>query len=156
MPALGSCLHGDTITVPAPPATYPVTALMFQRYAIVGLGNPLVINHQAAQDFGHECVQWPGANGDRFIHYFYLAAGNYVLNILGTTEPGSGLIDWYIDGVLQFAGQDWYTVGIVQNVVTANAVIVVGSGQHVLTGIVNGQNVASGGFNIYLTALALV
>lgn len=135
---------------------YPKSAVIFHRFATVLVGNALSINHQMLQDFAHECVQWPGANGDSFTHAIYLAAGNYTLNVLGTTEPGSGKIDWSIDGVTVIAGQDWYTAGIVRNVVKTGAVVVAGHGQHVLTGLVNGQNGASAGYNIYLTALGLL
>jgi hypothetical protein len=153
MPEIVNCLNGGG---GGAAIQYPLSWVLFHRYSLVTVGNALVVNHNAGQDFAHECVQGPGQNGDTFTQAFYLAAGNYVLNVLGTTEPGSGILTWWIDGVLAVAAQDWYTVGVVQNVVKTANVTVVGNGQHVLKGIVDGQNVLSGGFNIYLTAMALV
>jgi hypothetical protein len=129
---------------------------MFHRYAKVTVGNALLIAHQALADFAHYANQNPGANGDRFTHQFFLAAGAYTLNVLGPTFSDAGKVDWYIDGLLAVAGQDWYSGATVQNVVKTAAVAVASSGQHVLLGVINGHNGASAGYYLYLTAIAFV
>jgi hypothetical protein len=134
----------------------PLSAVMFHRYAVRVVGFAFSITHDALQDFAHYAWQSAAVNGDTFTHAFFCAAGAYTLNLLGVTMNASGKVDWYIDDVLVVAGQDWYSVGAVYNVVKTAAVAVASSGQHVLRGVVNGQNVASGGYRLYLTAIALV
>jgi len=134
---------------------YPLSALMFHRYATVVVGNALTISHDATMDFAHFANQLASANGDTFTHPFYIAAGSYTLKGLGATFNGGGKLDWYIDGVLNVSGLDYYTVGWVSNVVMTAPVTVYGKGQHVLMGKVNGRNGASGAWTIPLTAIYL-
>lgn len=135
---------------------YPQSAVMFQRYATVVAGDVLLFSHDALQDFAHYIWQDNAANGDSFAHPFYLAQGTYTLNVLGRTANNTGRLDWYIDGLKVVSLQDWYSVGTVSNVVKTAVVAVAGHGQHVLKGVVNGQNVASSNYRIFLTAIALV
>ena len=84
-----------------------------------------------------------------------LAEGVYTFNILGVKWLGGGKIDWYFNSTLVCAGQDWYSADPVPNV-TQTFTITVGvteGGRHVLVGVVNGKNGASGGYSIRLTKM---
>jgi len=132
---------------------YPISALMFHRYSTDVVGGAVGSTHQASQDFAYYSEQAGALNGDTFVHPFYLAAGAYTLNILGVKVNNAGKVDWYIDNVLVLAGTDWYSGVAAYNVIVTQAVAVVGNGRHTLKGVVNGQNVASGGYRATLTAM---
>jgi hypothetical protein len=134
----------------------PLSAVMFHRYALVVVGNAIAITHDSLDDFAHRAGQTLAADGDTFTHQFFLAAGVYTLNALGMTNANSGRIDWYIDGVTVVSLQDWYSAVDAHNVIKTAAVTVVGGGQHVLKGVVNGNTVPSGGYYVRLIAIALV
>ena len=134
---------------------YPKSATLFHRYATVVVGNVLVLSHDGAQDFSHHVSQSPNANGDTFTYPFCMAAGSYTLDVLGVKLNSCGKLDWYIDNVLAVAGQDWYAAGATYLIIFTTAVTVIGSGWHTLKGVVNGKNVASGGYRIALTAVSL-
>jgi hypothetical protein len=135
-------------------ADYPRTATIFHRYATVLVGNALVTFHNTNHDFLHYAHQTPPANGDSFIHRFYLAGGAHTLNVVGRTQNSAGRLDWYIDGVKVVSLQDWHSVGTVYNVVKTAIVPVVGNGRHTLTAVVNGKNVASINYYIQLYSIA--
>jgi hypothetical protein len=138
-----------------PRMVYPKSAVMFHRDAIILVGGVLICAADADQDFGHMCLQGPPADGDTFEQSFLLAGGNYTLAVHGATDTVMGILDWYIDGVLVVAGQDYYSALTVYNAVQTAAVTVIGDGQHTLTGVVNGQNPASADYAIVLTCISL-
>ena len=135
---------------------YPKSAVMWHRYATVVVGNPISISHVTSQDFTHTIHQAVADNGDKFRHSCYLGGGGYTLNVLGFTMNSGGKLDWYIDNVLAVSGQDWYSGAPTSNVIKTAGVTVVGSGPHTIMGVVNGKNVLSISYDIYLTAIALV
>ncbi len=137
-------------------ADYPKSAVMFHRYSVAIVGNPVVPLHFAPADFGEYSHQDPPANGDTFRQQFYLAAGAYTLSVLGYTANDAGIVDWFIDGVLVVSGQDWYTLLPGANTVKTAAVNVIGNGQHQIRGVINGKNVASINFWLSPTTISVV
>ena len=104
----------------------------------------------AAGAYQTTSVQNPAALNDSFTHGCFLRAGTYTFYVLGFTVNVNGKIDWAIDGNVIVAGQDWYSVGPVYNVVKSTAAVVVATdGWHVIRGTCSGKNGASGGFRLY-------
>lgn len=127
---------------------FPTRAKMFHCDSIVLTGNGLVFNLDPNSLYNGNCFQDTSANADSFTSSFFLAAGTYNFEVLGTTAPNRPIVDWYVDGVIKVTGQDWYTAGIVPNVRKSNSITVTGNGQHILKGIVNGKNGSSSDFNL--------
>ena len=139
----------------------PTRAVMWHDQAIVLTGNAISRSIVGSQAFNFYAAQGAGANGNSFNQSFYLQAGNYTLTVLGRTDNASGLIDWYIDGVLVLAGQDWYSSTTTWNARQSNSttpgqIAITGSGYHVLKGVVNGKNASSSGYSINLTKYELI
>jgi len=61
------------------------------------------------------------------------------------------MVDWYLDGAIFAAGQDWYSAVAAYNVVKTVALTISGDGYHVLKGVINGQNGASAGYTLAVT-----
>jgi len=134
----------------------PLRASMFHDSSIVTAGNAIVVTVQAAQPYCYYAAQSVAADKDSFTQSFVLYEGTYTFAALGGTVATGGKIDWYVDGVLIQAGQDWYVAGTVYAVKQTVAGVVIAAtegGRHVLTGLVNGKNGASGGYAVRLTKL---
>jgi len=132
----------------------PLQATLWHDESVVTVGNALLsVVSGSGQRYATLSYQNVAADGDTFTQDFTLKAGNYTLYALGFTNANSGKIDWYVDGVLQSSGQDWYSAGNVFNVIKTSSVTVVGNGIHELKGVVNGKNVASGGYFIQFTKM---
>ena len=135
----------------------PTRATMWHDASIVTAGNAIVITHDALQNYSLFSQQPNAADGDTFTQSFLLAAGTYTLAVLGQTNNSKGRIDWYIDNVKVVSLQDWYSAGVVYNVVQSVASITVtGSGRHVLKGVINGHNGSSSNYWMLLTKIWLV
>ena len=134
----------------------PTRADCWHDESTVISGNALTRTIDAAQTHNLYVYQNASANGDIFTQSMFLRAGTYTLSVLGETTANSGLVDWYFDGAPIVSGQDWYSGATVRNVVKVSASFTVASdGYHVLKGTVNGQNGASGGYDLKLTKMWL-
>lgn len=132
----------------------PTRAECWHDEATILVGNALTIAVNTSQPYNDYAYQNAAVNGDSFTQSVFLRAGTYIMSILGVTGNNRGKVDWYLDGTLIVSGQDWYTAGTVYNVVVTVANVVVPfDGYHVLKGSINGANVASGGYALYLTKL---
>ena len=135
-------------------AELPTRAVCWHDESIVIIGNPLNPLVDANQVYNFCVYQNAAANGDMFSQSVFLRAGTYTFSVLGETTNASGLADWYLDGSLVVSGQDWYSAGTTRNVVKSTVSITIASdGYHVLKGTVNGQNGASGGYELRLTKM---
>ena len=133
----------------------PNRTLLWHHQALSTTGNALARTYDANQYQNLYAYQNAGANGDKFTQGFYLRAGTYTFYIIGLTGSNSGKVDWTLDGAASpfMQGQDWYSASTTYNVIKSVAnVLVTGSGYHKLQGKINGQNGASTGFNLKLTA----
>jgi len=127
-------------------------ATMLHDEALVLSGGALTLGIDGTQIDNYSVQQSGAANGDEFIHGFYLAAGTYLFSVIGKTGPQRGKLDWYLNDVQIASGQDWYSSGATANVVkTVSDVVVEYSGWHLLRGEVNGKNVSSSGYLMTLT-----
>ena len=130
----------------------PNRATLWHDDALILSGNTLTQTTETNQFFNGYAYQSAAANGDTFTHSCYLQSGTYDLNILGITNNGCGIVDWYLDGTLIQASQDWYSASTTYNVVKTVASVSVGaSGYHVLKGVINGKNGSSSGYQLRLT-----
>ncbi len=132
----------------------PTRADCWHDESTVISGNALAPTVDAAQTYAHYVYQNASANGNIFTNSVFLRAGTYTLSVLGETTVNSGLADWYFDGAPIVSGQDWYSGATARNVVKTSASFTVADdGYHVLRGTVNGQNGASGGYDLLLTKM---
>ncbi|HEY4723983.1 MAG TPA: hypothetical protein VII92_19170 [Anaerolineae bacterium] len=132
----------------------PTRADCWHDESTVISGNALAPTVDAGQTYAHYTYQNASANGDIFTQSVFLRAGSYTLSVLGETTANSGLADWYFDGAPIVTGQDWYSGATVRNVIKTSASFTVADdGYHILRGTVNGQNGASGGFDLKLTKM---
>lgn len=126
-------------------------ANLFHDHVAVVVGSPLDHQVNSSQPYNLYSRQFAAADGDTFTQAFGLLEGVYDFHVLGVTNGGSGLVDWFLDNTPIAVGQDWYSAGTVFHVTqTVAAVSVVGSA-HVLRGVITGQNPASGGYQLNLT-----
>lgn len=135
----------------------PRRATLWHDEDTVLTGNNLVYTIDTSQAFNFEAEQSPAADGDSFQQGFYLQEGTYTMYVLGRTRSSSGKIDWYLDDTLIVSGQDWYSSAGASNVVmSSSGISVVGSGRHILKGVVNGKNGSSSGYRITITKVWFV
>lgn len=135
--------------------TLPKRASWFFDEATHALNITLALS--ASQMYG---MTWQTApadanDGDTFTFSGYLAAGTYILSVLGNTYSTRGMLDWYIDETRVTAYQDWYSAAAVYNVIKTASITVPTSGYHVLRGKVNSKNAASTDYVISLTKVWL-
>lgn len=95
-------------------------------------------------------------DGDSFTQSFMLRSGTYSMIVLGSTTTDEPILDWYLDGVLQLAGQDWYSAVQVFNVEKVVPLTVISNGYHILRAVINGKNAASTNFIHRLTSFSII
>lgn len=141
-------------TTLAPTWSTPGSAATYPTHCTIWPGNEWTINSGVSGGWstnvpnndGQYCrfYQSSPANGDSVQQTFFLAAGTYTFNVLGTSGAGNGKLDWYIDNVTFLTGDDWYAAsGTVNRIVSTASVVVTGSGVHTLKVIVNGKNASA-------------
>lgn len=107
----------------------------------------------ADQIHGEFFTQSSAANGNWFEFDAYLEQGVYNLSALGVRATGRGMLDWYVDGQLVYAGQDWRNGSTDYNYVATFALTLAEPGWHVIRGQVNGTSGAN--YQIGLTEIYL-
>ncbi len=137
-------------------ADYPKSWVGFHRYSLVLAGGAIAVTHDATEDMAYYASQVSVTNGDAFQLPLYLVGGLYSLSVHGLAGSFMGKLDWYLDGILVLAGQDWYAAATTRNVIKTATVAVVGNGRHLLRVVANGKNGLSTGFAILLTTFSLV
>jgi hypothetical protein len=135
-------------------SSYPTRAVMWHNHATITVGaGTLTPAANTNQYFNMYTQIIAAANGNAFTQSFLLKAGTYTLSVLGFPNTDSGKLDWYIDDVLVASAQDWYDAGgTTYNVIKTASVTVVGSGRHVLKGVVNGKHASSTDYRVRLTS----
>jgi len=134
----------------------PHHVTMFHDTSLVTNGNAIAANALPGQWYYRTFSQTASADGDIFTQSFWCAAGTYTFTVLCRTTANGGLVDWTLDGGSIDTGMDFYTGGTVVNTQLTIVGASVAVGRHVLTGTVNGQNVASGGYDIEITKIHAV
>ena len=125
---------------------------MWHVGSIVTNGNAILSMHNTLQDHATYNHQNPSANADSFTNGCQLRAGTYTFRVLGITNNNCPIIDWTLDGVEIVANQDWYSAALTWNVTKSVAAIAVTfDGWHVLRGTVDGKNVSSSDYYMFLT-----
>lgn len=108
------------------------------------------------QPFNRMTYMEPPSGADEWSIEFDLPAGNYRIYVLGISEGSAGITQWFVDNV-PAAVHDWYSVIPVANVQQLiGAFSFAASGTHVLRGLINSQNAASGGQYHALTAYIIL
>lgn len=132
-------------------SSFPTRVTLWHDEATVTSGNALSLSLGTSQYYNGAYFQNTDADGDTFTQTFILLEGTYDFYVFGRTGPGLGKIDWYVDEEKVVDAQDWYAGSIGYNVTKATTDIeIIGSGRHVLKGVVNGKNSSSTGYAIYL------
>jgi hypothetical protein len=99
--------------------------------------------HNVAQDLYYYCSMATYPNGASGSWDFVAAGGAVTFSVLGLTAANGGLVDWYLNGVLVAAAQDWYSVGTTFNIVkTFTATLP--TGLNTLKYVVNGHSAGTG------------
>lgn len=132
------------------PLDYPTHATMWFDEFTVSTG-ALTVILESLQRYGFQVFPSAHSNGLYIETTISLAAGSYTFSVLGQTESDACILDWTIDGVAVLTGQDWYSAGVVRNVVQTGTITVTKSGTHILRGTVNGKNASSTDFYFILT-----
>ena len=158
-------LDGCRLTEGASAPAYEPHVLPFNQFPRRAEFNPraviqtvgtvgITLNGTASQAGGLIAQQTTPANNDEFTFGVWLAAGTYTLSVLGVKNTVNGKLDWYVDNVSQFTGQDWYAASATYNTVLTGSVTVVGDGYHVIKAKVNGKHASSGNYYWQLTHIA--
>jgi hypothetical protein len=129
----------------------PTRASLWHDEATVIAGNAIAVTIDTGQVGNFYARQNTSTNGDSFSQSFFARAGTYTLAVEGQNNANNGLIDWYIDNVQVVSAQDWYAAAPAKNIIKTATVTVGGDGYHVIKGLINGKNGASGGYNMDLT-----
>jgi hypothetical protein len=139
---------------------FPRTAILFASQIVKVTGSwTLTLVPDTSQILGFVYRQDSAANannGDSYDIGVWLAAGTYTMTILGSTTNNMGKLEWYVDGELNAAAQDWYSAALTANVIKTGTLTVLGDGYHVLTGKTNGKNASSSDYLFRWTALYIV
>lgn len=134
--------------------TLPIRAVMWHDESTMTVGNALAHASSIAQRYNSQTRQSTAADGDTFKNDFNLKAGTYILYILGVSQTICGKQDIYIDDIKQtITPLDWYSNPATNNTVKTVSITVVGNGKHTLKSVVNGKNVSSTHYYIFLTKL---
>lgn len=115
------------------PQVYPKRASMFYDEAITVQGSGWTIFKSVQMKYGWWAYNTSLAQNDTTTLSFMLRAGTYTLWTYGTKGPANGLLDYYIDNVLVYSGQDWYAAAYTYDQTMSLADIPVATdGYHVL------------------------
>jgi len=132
----------------------PNRATHWHDESTVTNGNALAPTVLATQQYATYSYQNASADADAFSFSVCLAAGTYTFYVLGITDANQAIIDWDFDGGDDtIIGQDWYAAAQNLNVIKNGAVTLSVGGNIVVTGTINDNNVASGGFDMKLTKM---
>ena len=132
----------------------PNRATHWHDESTVTNGNALAPTVLATQQYATYSYQNASADADAFSFSVFLAAGTYTFYVLGITDANQAIIDWDFDGGDDtITGQDWYAAAQNLNVIKSGAVTLTVGGNIVVTGTINDNNVASGGFDMKLTKM---
>lgn len=126
---------------------YPANVALSHGQSTVLVGGALSIS-------GDAWFQTGSANGDSFQDQFVIEAGTYTVSIKGYTGSTRPIVDWYIDGSLISAGQDWYLASGSEVTKTFSSGTL-SAGVHTLKAIVNGKNASSTGFAAFFNQFSL-
>jgi hypothetical protein len=118
---------------------YPTSATLWHDQSIPIVGDNIGKEHNANQRYHYFSYHSPlPADGDTFEQHFYLKGGTYDLYVLGARNPDQAKLDVFIDDIL-VANYNFYAGTTIFNWETINTVSVLGHGQHVLRGVINGR-----------------
>jgi len=130
---------------------FPQRATMWHEEATVTVGNPIVATVSTGMLYNGLWVQTAAADGDTFTNTCMLDSGTYTLYVLGNTRNVCGMVDWYVNNVLEGSGQDWYSAASSPNVVkTVGSIVIATPGRYVVKGVVNGKNGSSTDYQLRL------
>jgi hypothetical protein len=134
------------------PAVYPSRRTMPHDESTVLVGNALTSVVDAGQFDNRISYQNPGQDGDIFTQSVVLTAGSYTFHVLGKVDYDCAIIDWTLDEFTIGLGQDWYGA-TANNVEKILDIVLPIDRNFVLKGTINGRNVASNGYQMYLTKM---
>lgn len=130
----------------------PIRSTLFHDEAIVTTGNAITRVPNSLQYYNVYSYQNASADGDAWSQSCVLAPGVYRLEALGRLTPSSGKLAITIDGAKTIAF-DLYG-SITPNVNVFNVTFTVETAKRiVISGLVEGQNASSSGYDIQLTNL---
>jgi hypothetical protein len=144
-------LHG----IPPADPPLPDRATLWADEFVSLSGAALVTSVNTGQRYSHYVSRAVGVDGDAMEQSFVLRAGRSLLSVLGFTTNGNGKVDWYLDGALVVAGQDWYSAVTAFNVIQTATIVVGSNGLHTLRAVVNGKHASSSSYVFPLTKLWL-
>ena len=116
---------------------------MWQDEVLVTVGNAGVLTFSGNTAHGLDWLQTPPADGDTFTTGFYSDAGAIVFSTMGAVGTNRGKVDWYFDGLVVSAGQDWYAGSETYMTIKTFSVTLVRGGWVTVKCVVNGKNGSS-------------
>jgi len=128
--------------------TFPKRATIFSDEFISSTA--FISQVDAIMRYNSSSNQSSPANGDSFTFGLNLQKGTYTCSVLGHADSNRAMLDWSFDGVIQTAGQDWYSGGPASATKTFT-ITCLSDGYHILSGKINGKNGSSTNFYWSLT-----
>lgn len=135
-------------------SAFPTRWMGMHSDSNVLVGNPITRTLSGSAYLGMYAYQSTAASGDTFTNGFNLKSGTYTLRIYGMANTNSGILNIYVDGVLQ-GTQDWYA-GSLAATYKDIAIEVESDGPHTLRGTVYLKNFSSTGFYMYLSYMTII
>ncbi len=121
------------------------TSLFFKDFTqTAGAGHIMTPN--TSMQFFHYAADNSAASGDAWRTSVWIQAGTYTFAARGFTDANCGQCAWGLDDVDFITNQDWYSAGLVYNVLKTGTVIVPTSGRHKITMRVTGKHASSTDF----------
>lgn len=133
--------------------SYPISATIWPDEFVWSVGTgpvPFKTDNALYNGFSYASTH---ANGDTCKAQFFLKAGTYTLHQLGILDPAAGIVVWYVDGVAQGSGQNWYAGSLTYNVLKTVGITVIGDGPHELMGVLTGKDGSSTSYYLELIKL---
>lgn len=93
------------------------------------------------------------AQNDEWTNSVVLEAGTYSMRMLSLKTLSSGILTVYLDNVLILTVDLYNAVNLDNQITTVASVTVVGTGRHVIRGVVATKNAASAGYEASITKI---
>jgi len=133
----------------------PTRAMWFWADTTVVTGNAIAIALSASQVHNSYWYQNTAALNDSVTYSAILDAGTYTMTTIGVTAWNRAQIDWFVDGIHVVTNQEWYSAGIVYNVIRTATVVIPTSGYHIFQSRIDSKHGSSTDYYMNLTRIWL-
>ena len=129
------------------PTSYPITVTIWPEVLNTSVTMSKTFNASAEYGYYYGPSAANANNGDEYLFYVFLETGYYYINMLGILASSCGQVDYYVDDVLIYSGQDWYNSSSVYSI-TKRVSCFCSVGTHTVKIKVNGKNASSSDYRV--------